>query len=174
MILMNYTVMGDMADAVLNGTFCQYCGELLMNTGAGEEPPGFPRQCLNCPPDDWFDKGNKMTSVVKIKNMYFSYNKEKAKKLIGRSVFASDYSTDLIEFANHLKRVSVWSPLGNSAVTLLQSEEKCRSLELPVEKLELIGIEPELITLNEIMTSSCEYPFVSPDGKHYKFIMVLS
>lgn len=41
--------MGDMADAILNGDFCQNCGEWL---GDGD---GFPRSCPGCGDPDEFD-----------------------------------------------------------------------------------------------------------------------
>lgn len=34
--------MGDMADAILDGDFCQECGEYI---GGGD---GFPRTCVSC------------------------------------------------------------------------------------------------------------------------------
>lgn len=38
--------MGDIADAVLNGDFCQHCGEYL------GEGAGFPRTCQGCRRDE--------------------------------------------------------------------------------------------------------------------------
>ena len=35
--------MGDIADAIINGLFCQHCGELI----DGDEP-GYPRACQGC------------------------------------------------------------------------------------------------------------------------------
>ncbi len=39
--------MGDIADAILDGEFCQYCGELIDG-----EAPGYPRTCAGCREDD--------------------------------------------------------------------------------------------------------------------------
>lgn len=42
--------MGEIAEAFLDGTFCQSCGELLI--GEGEEPMGFPGYCAGCAPSE--------------------------------------------------------------------------------------------------------------------------
>lgn len=39
--------MGDIADAILGGLFCQVCGELI-----DEEEPGYPRTCEGCQGDE--------------------------------------------------------------------------------------------------------------------------
>jgi len=39
--------MGDVADAILDGLFCQCCGELI----DGDEP-GYPRTCAGCGGDE--------------------------------------------------------------------------------------------------------------------------
>lgn len=36
--------MGDIADAMLDGTMCQVCGEYLFN----DDPPGYPVTCAGC------------------------------------------------------------------------------------------------------------------------------
>ena len=38
--------MGDMADDIIDGLFCQYCGEYL------EEAVGYPRSCSGCEDED--------------------------------------------------------------------------------------------------------------------------
>lgn len=41
--------MGDIADAMLDGTLCETCGILMEDmTEEGAEPPGYPRQCADC------------------------------------------------------------------------------------------------------------------------------
>lgn len=37
--------MGDAADALLDGTMCERCGEYIDD---GEDPPGYPRLCGGC------------------------------------------------------------------------------------------------------------------------------
>lgn len=50
--------MGDMADGILDGDFCEWCGEYL---GPGD---GYPRKCASCErdasddsEDDWYTDG---------------------------------------------------------------------------------------------------------------------
>jgi len=38
--------MGEIAEMMLDGTFCACCGELLIDPG--EEPEGYPQYCLSC------------------------------------------------------------------------------------------------------------------------------
>ena len=38
--------MGELAEMMLDGTLCQYCGPALI--GPGEEPLGFPQSCDGC------------------------------------------------------------------------------------------------------------------------------
>lgn len=40
--------MGDIADAMLDGTLCSVCGEWLGN----DEPDGYPVKCAGCAKDD--------------------------------------------------------------------------------------------------------------------------
>lgn len=42
--------MGEIADAMLDGTLCQCCGTLLVDPD--EEPPGFPQTCGGCDSED--------------------------------------------------------------------------------------------------------------------------
>lgn len=39
--------MGDIAEAILDGLFCQVCGEVI-----DEESPGYPRTCEGCQGDE--------------------------------------------------------------------------------------------------------------------------
>jgi len=39
--------MGEIADAMLEGVFCEHCGEYL-----GEDAPGYPRLCVACQEDN--------------------------------------------------------------------------------------------------------------------------
>lgn len=41
--------MGEIAEAMLDGTFCACCGELLI--GEDEEPAGYAQYCAGCAPD---------------------------------------------------------------------------------------------------------------------------
>ena len=40
--------MGEMAEGLLDGTFCEGCGEVFDDIIDGAEPPGFPRLCPSC------------------------------------------------------------------------------------------------------------------------------
>jgi hypothetical protein len=40
--------MGEAAEAVLDGSVCQVCGEWFDDIIEGEEPPGYPRTCATC------------------------------------------------------------------------------------------------------------------------------
>jgi hypothetical protein len=39
--------MGDIAEAILDGTLCQVCGELI-----DDDAPGYPRTCEGCQGDE--------------------------------------------------------------------------------------------------------------------------
>ena len=43
--------MGEIAEAMLDGTFCAGCGETLVY-GPEDEPAGFPQYCAACQPHD--------------------------------------------------------------------------------------------------------------------------
>lgn len=42
--------MGEIADAILDGTLCEGCGEVFDDVIEGREPPGHPRRCPTCGP----------------------------------------------------------------------------------------------------------------------------
>lgn len=44
--------MGEMADAILDGDFCQVCGEVFDDIIDGEDSPGYARTCAACGGDD--------------------------------------------------------------------------------------------------------------------------
>lgn len=49
--------MGEIAEGILDGTFCQECGELMIDEG--EDPPGHTQSCAGClevDDEDWDDE----------------------------------------------------------------------------------------------------------------------
>lgn len=48
--------MGEIAEAMLDGTFCQECGAVFDDILNGAEPPGYPRSCRACRPAKSFKK----------------------------------------------------------------------------------------------------------------------
>lgn len=40
--------MGEMAEAMLEGSCCEGCGEFFDDVIEGAEPPGYPRRCEGC------------------------------------------------------------------------------------------------------------------------------
>ena len=43
--------MGDMADDILDGLFCQVCGAVMEDVTPESEVPGYPRTCRQCEAD---------------------------------------------------------------------------------------------------------------------------
>ncbi|KKP51586.1 MAG: hypothetical protein UR43_C0019G0029 [candidate division TM6 bacterium GW2011_GWF2_33_332] len=55
--------MGEIADSMINGEFCQSCGEYIGNA------TGYPRHCSGCKP-----KNNKKKKHVTVNNNIIAYN----------------------------------------------------------------------------------------------------
>lgn len=45
------SLLGEVAEMILEGVLCQYCGVVLDDIVAGEEASGYPRVCEDCEED---------------------------------------------------------------------------------------------------------------------------